>query len=124
MFSVFGKAWKEARKQAKDLRVQLLEAADTPEEPSPVNETTGEVAELPSGDYSLAELVLLARNGSWSAIHALDWFRWLVFTSGRRYYSQLVQDHLSQVLADGYRRVSTSGKAPPKPSLGWVENSI
>ena len=124
MFSVFGKAWKEARKQTKELRVQLLEAAETPEEPSPVNETTGEVAELPSGDYSLAELVLLARNGSWSAMHALDWFRWYVFTSGQRYYSQLVQDHLSQVLAGGCGRGSTSGKAPPNPALGWVENSI
>ena len=120
MFQVFGKAWREARKQAKELKVSLLEQADIPEEPSPVNETTGEVAELPDGDYSLAELVLLARNGSWSAMYALDWFRWFVFTSGQRYYSQLVYDHLCSALASGLRSVSPDRKAPQKLALDRV----
>lgn len=120
MFQVFGKAWREARREAKDLKVQLLEQAELPEEPSPINEETGEVADLPSGDYSLAELVLLARNGSWSAMHALDWFRWFVFTSGQRYYSQLVYEHLCAALAAGVRSRSTDGKGGPKSALDWV----
>lgn len=124
MFQVFGKSWKAARKEAKNLRTKLLEEAETPEAPSPINEKTGQVAELPNGDYSLAELVLLARNGCWSALYALDWFRWYVFTSGQRYYSQLVYDHLSNALASGLTYEGESGKTPKKLATGWVENAL
>jgi len=76
MFSVFGKLWKEARKQ-NEAKLSETEAGLTlPEEPSRINPKTGEIAQLNDGEYSIIELAERAKRNDWSAIWALRWFRW------------------------------------------------
>jgi len=109
LFGLFG-SWLKARVEAKALRASLAEESEgAGEEPSDINEETGEVAELKDGRHSLNTLVGRARRGDWSAQWALKWFRWFLKKSNDEWDQGLVGKALDEAMDPAYLRENCQG---------------